>query len=339
MHDELPKPPPPASSTASGAGSRQPVTATLPRDRRASLSLIAAWMGERFYRTFHPVGEDDRSPFDARLLQRERSIGVTFASLWEGDERPPGGEELERLVATDLDDDGAYALWVPPGAALPLDEPRRSEFRLLVSRGLTGLEPNERREVRIPAVLQLAKVDAGGAYVSVAGGLAAHWTRISEGVEGAYHLDSRALHRLPEEPAELDIIVSLVRDRAALLNVEEVSAVDVHDHWLVSRLPDGGPPGLTVIGAPPSVAGRDGSVVRRLLRRAAQRAAEQRGAGDVEFSALVLLAPLAHIEDEMATAALRGMNPTTYGAIDLIALIADGQVRQVLQPRSLPWEQ
>lgn len=316
------------------------MTATLPREQRAALALLAAWMGERFYRTFRPVDEDDPSPFDARLLQRERSIGVTFASLWEGDERPPGGEELERLVAADLDDDdGAYALWVPPGAALPIDEPWRSEFRLLVSRGLAGLEPNERRELRIPAVLQLAKVDAGGAYVSVSGGLAAHWTSISEGVEGAFHLDSRALHRLPEEPAELDIIVTRVRDRAALLNVEEVCAVDVHDHWLVSRLPDSGLTGLTVIGASPAIAANDGSAVRRLLRRATQRAAEQREAGEVEFSALVLLAPLAHIEDEMATAALRGMNPTAYGTIDLIVLIADGQVRQVLQPRNLPWEQ
>ena len=32
----------------------------------------------------------------------------------------------------------------------------------------------------------------------------ARLTRISEGVEGAFHLDSRALHRLPEEPAELE---------------------------------------------------------------------------------------------------------------------------------------
>lgn len=296
-------------------------------------------MGERYFRTFRPVEDDDPSPFEARLLQRERSVGVTFASLWEGDERPPGGEELERLVATDLDDDGAYALWVPPGAALPLDEPRRSEFRLLVSHGLAGLEPKQRREVRIPAVLHLAKVDAGGAYVSVAGGLAAHWTRISEGVDGAFHLDSRALHRLPEEAAELDIIIARVRERAGMLNIEEVCAVDVHDHWLVSRLPDGGPRGLTAIGAPPAFAANDGAAVRRLLRRATLRAAEQREAGDVEFSALALLAPLAHIEDEMATAALRGMNPTAYGTIDLIVLIADGQVRQVLQPRSLPWEQ
>ena len=41
---------------------------------------------------------------------------------------------------------------------------------------------------------------------------------------------------------------------------------------------------------------------------------------------------------QRVTAGLRGMNPALYGGIDLIALVADGQVRQVLQPRSLPWE-
>jgi hypothetical protein len=33
------------------------------------------------------------------------------------------------------------------------------------------------------------------------------------------------------------------------------------------------------------------------------------------------------------------MNPALYGALDMVVLIADGNVRQVLQPRSLPWEQ
>jgi hypothetical protein len=45
------------------------------------------------------------------------------------------------------------------------------------------------------------------------------------------------------------------------------------------------------------------------------------------------------MEDELVTAALKGMNPATYGALDLIVLVADGSVRQVLQPRTLPWEQ
>ena len=308
----------------------------LSRNGRTALTMLAAWMGERFYRTFRR-GDDDPGAFDALLTQRDRRVGVSVASLWEGGALA-GADEFERLLSDDVEEGGGYALWAPPGAALPADEPQRSEFRLLIEHGLRGLAPGERREVRIPVKLQLAKVEAEGHYVSVSGGLSPLWTRISEGIDGAFHLDSRALHRLPEEEAEVEILISRVRDRAGLLNVEEVTEVDVHDYWLVSRLPAGEPAGLTVVGAPSAFNASDGAAVRRLLRRAVRRASEQREAGECEFAVLVLVASVAHIADEMATAALRGMSPAAYGSLDLIALVADGRVREVLQPRSLPWE-
>jgi hypothetical protein len=320
----------------------------LTRDRRAALALAAGWMGERFFRTFRPVEDAGPSPFDALLRQRDRRVGVTIEALWDPPVPTPEAELFESLVSSDLEataeSDGAYVLWVPAGAPLPTDEPYQSEFRLLIARGLAALEPGERRELRIPAILRLAKVEVGGSYVSVSGGLAPHWTRLSERIDGAFHLDSRALHRLPEEPAELDIIITRVRDRAALLQPQEVTDVETHDYWLVSRLPSGAPRGLTVVAAPPFFEVNDGTNVRRLLRRAVRRASEQRAAapategGDADFSVLVLLAPLAHLEDEMVTAALRGMSPAAYGTIDLIVLVADGRVREVLQPRRVPWE-
>src|SRR5690606_37825181 len=109
-------------------------------------------------------------------------------------------------------------------------------------------------------------------------------------------------------------------------------------HWLVSRLPDTMPPGVTVIAAPPEVDPMDGTGIRRHFRREVQRAVDQKREGDVDLSVLVVTAPLAHMKDELVTASLKGMNPVTYGALDLVALVADGAVRQVLQPRSLPWE-
>ena len=307
----------------------------LDRPRRAALTMLAAWMGERFYRTFRP-SDGDPAPFDALLDQRGRRVGVTVDALWEG--LPPGAEELERLLVDDVEEGGAYVVWVPPGAALPVDEPRSSELRLLLGNGLKGLDAGERREVRIPVVLPLAKLAIDGQYVSVTGGLSGLWTRISEGVSGAFHLDSREIHRLPEEEAEVEILLSRVRDAAGMLEVERATEVALHDYWLVSRLAAGEPAGVTVIGAPPQFDATEGAAVRRQLRRAVSRATEQRAAGECDFSALVVLAAAAHIEDEMATAALRGMSPAAYGAIDLIALAAEGQVRQVLQPRALPWE-
>ena len=41
---------------------------------------------------------------------------------------------------------------------------------------------------------------------------------------------------------------------------------------------------------------------------------------------LVVVAALAHMKDELVTPSLRGMNPATYGALDLIALVADGHI-------------
>lgn len=320
--------------TASDPGTNE---SALSRVQRAALTMLSAWMGERYFRTFR-IASEAEGGFDAVLTQRERRVGVTIGALWDGE--PQGTAALEALVSEDLEaavDEGAYALWLPPGAGIP-EEPGLSDLRVLVARGLSGLGPGERREVRRPVTLRLAKIEAGGAYMSVSGGLAPQWTHLSEGIEGSYHLDSRDLHRLPEEQAEVDILLSRVRDRAALLEPEEITTVEVHDYWLVSRLPGPEPRGLTVIGAPATFDSAEGANIRRLLRTHINRTAEQRKAGGLDLGVLLLVAPLAHIEEERVVAALRGMNPATYGAIDLIALVADGAVRQVLQPRSLPWE-
>ncbi|MEZ4502137.1 MAG: hypothetical protein R3C39_05895 [Dehalococcoidia bacterium] len=310
----------------------------LPRRDRAALAMAASWLGERFFRTFRPADLDvDPAPFDALLMQRDRRVGVTVAPLWDAEAPAPGASAFVSLLSEDVAE-GGYVVWVPTGAQLPVDEPQRSGYRLIFERGLRGLAAGERREVRIPAILRLAKIEAEGAYVSVAGGLASRWTDLSEGVGGAFHLDSRSIHRLPEEEAEVAIVLSRVRDRAALLNPEEVTEVHVHDTWTVSRLPIDEPSGVTVIAAPPDIDAKDGTLVRRTLRRAVRRASEQRAASDVDFSVLLLEAPLAHMSDELATSSLRGMSPAAYSNIDSILLVADGRVREVLQPRQRPWE-
>ena len=314
------------------------------RQHRAILAMLAGWMGERYFRTFRPLPADEPSAFDALLARREARVGVTIGLLQGGDPAP-GAADLEARLSADLDGEpGGYVLWAPPGAALPEGEPGQSALRVAAARGCGGLAPGERRELRLPVTLALAKVDAEGAYVSVSGPLAAEWTTLSEGIGGAFHLDARALRRLPEERPELDLVIARVRDRAAVLAPEEVSPVEAHDYWLVSRLPLGEPAGATVFGAAADFDPGDGAVVRRALRALLARAAAQRAAAsaageEAEMTAVLLGAPYAHADEELATAALRGMNPAVYGGADLVALAADGGVRQLLQPRSLPWEQ
>ena len=326
------------------------LTSALPAPQRAVIELLAAWMSERYFRTFRvvPHQAEDARPFDALLQQRERRVGVTIGALWETQGEPPGAAELAEALTDDVQTDraieaGAYVVWVPPKAALPVEEPRFSSLRVSLAKGLAGLAPGERREVRIPVTVHLAKIQDDGAYMSVTGGLAPEWTTLSDGIHGAYHLDARALCRLPEEPAEVGIIVSLVRDRAALLQHQEVTTVAVHDTWVVSRVPAGAPDGVTVIAAPPDLDPLEGAPVRRALRRHVQRAVAAREAAaaagtSIDLHALVVIGAVAHLKDELATAALRGMSPAAYGALDLIAIAGDGAMRQVLQPRSLPWE-
>ena len=324
----------------------------MPVSRRhaVALRLTSTWMSEKYYRTFR-LAEETPGAFDAVLQQRDRRVGVTIGALWEDDggEPLPGADNLGELLTSDMQMDGtaiapgAYGVWVPPKVELPKTEPQISNLRVTLSKSLGGLPEGERREVRLPLTLVLAKLSDEGAYVSVTGGLAPEWTTMSEGVPGSFHLDSRSLYRLPEERAEIDLIVSRVRDRAALLAVGEVTDVQITDTWTLSRLTGGEPAGVTVMASPPSVEPLDGTIVRRMLRRHVQRAVAQREAAQaagqqIDLVAVVLLGALGHLKDELATAALRGMNPSAYGAVDLIAIVADGGVRQVLRPRSLPWE-
>jgi hypothetical protein len=57
----------------------------------------------------------------------------------------------------------------------------------------------------------------------------------------------------------------------------------------------------------------------------------------VDMKVLVVTTAVTHIDQELVTTAIKGMSPSMYGMLDLIVVVADGELRQVLQPRSLPW--
>jgi hypothetical protein len=97
--------------------------------RVAALHMLAAWMGERFFRTFR-LPDDDPAPYDALVQQRDRRIGVTLGLLWGEEQSLAGADDFAEMLSADMAsepgiEDGAYAIWVPPRATLPREEPGR----------------------------------------------------------------------------------------------------------------------------------------------------------------------------------------------------------------------
>src|SRR5690349_21671814 len=139
----------PSMAEAADPASKGPRASASSRTREAAVSLAADWLGGRFFRTFR-LADGDPAPFDARFRQRDREVGVTVDLLWDEEEpRPFALDAMESLVGADLDaagDEGGFILWAPPGAALPEDEPLRSDLRLTITRGPSGLQPIQRRE-------------------------------------------------------------------------------------------------------------------------------------------------------------------------------------------------
>ena len=300
--------------------------------------MAAEWMSQHYFLTFH-ILEEKHELHDAILRQRNFSVGVTIARLWEDDNHTNLSDDYANLLSKELGEDGGYNIWIPPRVNINNHASSNSDLNTTLLNGIKHLSPGERREVRIPTSVKLAKLENEGAYVSVSGGLSNEWTSISEGIQGSFLLDSREIYRTPDESAELDVILSQIRDKASMLKVEELTTIQVHDYWVVSRLQIDAPNGISVISAPPQIDLIEGSSIRRELRQQISRATKQATAESTDLSLLILITSVTHMENELFTTSLKSMNPQLYGNLDLILLVTDGSVRQILKPRSLPWKQ
>jgi hypothetical protein len=234
---------------------------------------------------------------------------------------------------------GSFLLWVPPGAPLPAEEPDESEWVRCVVLAASKLASGRQAEARLPVKLVLAKTRDEGGYASVSGGLSRHWTKITDQVNGTFVVDSRPLYRLTRDDAERDELFGQI----GLLSqgVEKGSAVEfeTEDAWSLQRLPRGVglADGWAIVGCPPGYDPSDGAVIRRLLRvrLAAAKAALAVHADAVH--ALVLVGAYDYIENENASASLRGFDPALAGGLDLAAVVADATVKPILVSRRLPW--
>ncbi len=292
------------------------------------LELFLRWLNQAYGRAFrtdefaHPGTAVDGA---VRLaVEVHPLIGPTENQPWLALR-----DELEQGLARDLP--GAFAVWLPAGADLPTGTRETGDFVRRVREAAAALQPGDRSFVPLPITLYLRKTQQEGAVVSVTGGLNAHWARLSERVQGAFDLDSTWLHRLPESEEHLERLLETVRERAGQLDaLGRWVEIETIDAWTVQHLESG--EGVAIVGVPPEETGDTGLAVRRNFRRVLAGAAPRLRQRDADLKALVVLGYYPRLEQEGATTALRGYDPSLYSGLDFVCLAADGLVKPLIQP-------
>lgn len=229
-------------------------------------------------------------------------------------------ERLHAYGARDL------ALWTPPHAQLPQD-PDAAAARIAAA--AAELPAGGRGEVAFPIQLGIRKTGAEGSYMSVLGGLSAHWARFTGQVLGEYQLDSNQIHRLPEDADRVTQLIDfLVLAANGLRKEGAATTVKADDVWTIQRVDGVEEP--IVLAASPDAA-MDGRAVRRRMRRALRESGAALES-DAQLRIAVLVGLVAQMETETATIALRGMDAALVGVWEYIGLAADGQLRPLLGP-------
>ncbi|MEO6397972.1 MAG: hypothetical protein ABIP13_05855 [Tepidiformaceae bacterium] len=245
--------------------------------------------------------------------------------------------EAERAaIERRLDIEGrSVALWVPRGAPLPAGEPGLSQLALSLSQA-NQLEADGRLELRRPVNLYLRRTSNTGSVISVLGGLSAHWAQFTNRVPGSFQLNAQELHRLPASKEEREALTERIVLAAGQPEVDDTVVVSAEDCWTANDLADGG---STVIGSPQRESDEQSSLLRRNLRKLLKQV-EPVLRARAEPKALVVLGAATYAEEEKLTWALRGMDPSLFAGFDILAVVADGVVKVLLEParQTLPWD-
>ncbi len=300
--------------------------------RRYCARLLVDWLSERFDTRFD-LSDDAGDEFIA--TDGERRIGVWIGPLWE--EEAAWTARLDE-IARRLPHDGAYALWVPPKAGVPIDEPDASEFVQRLQNAAASLSPGQQTEVAFPVTVRLAKTSEEGGYASVVGGLGRWWTRITEKVNGTYHVNSAALHRLTQDGEARERLWDDIGRLSHSIELGQGADIEIDEAWTLQQLSDP-ESGFALIGAPPAVDAGEGILVRRIVRSRLRDANEALNALDLELRVVGLIGSYEYGELETAGATVKAVDPSLFNRLEVLAILADGDVRPTFLPRSLPWAQ
>ncbi|MCH7718971.1 MAG: hypothetical protein IIB21_05825 [Chloroflexi bacterium] len=310
-----------------------------PPDRlaRYGARLLVDWLSERFETQFE-LSDAQGDAFVAS--DGEHRIGVYIAPLWDQEAATAWEERLrsmeERLSAGDAG--GPFLLWVPPRAGVPVDEPDASDFVQRVREAAASLAPGGRTEVTFPVTVKMGKTREEGGYASVVGALSRWWTRITEKVNGTYHVDSSAVHRLTHDGDAREQLWDTIGRLSLSIEVGQVVDFEVEDAWTLQRLPESErEAGFALVGAPNSADPTEGILVRRMARRRLQAANEALDALDVELRVVGLAGIYEYAELEAAGSMVKALDPSLFNRLQVVCVLVDGEVRPTFLPRALPW--
>jgi hypothetical protein len=304
-----------------------------------AVRLFLHWLNERYQRAYTPAkGEGE-------LWQaadpESRGIAIATALLYEGDDAwQERCDELNRRL--DETRPGSYLLWQPKGGELPDGEPDESEWVRRVVLTASKLASGRRGEARLPVRLGLGKIKDEGGYASVTGGLGRHWPEISHRLEGSFYLDTRGLNRFTTDEEEREQLFEHIALLSQGLAVGDFVEFEHEDAWSLQRLArgpagEGMEDGWAIAGCPPGFDPNDGGAIRRILRRSLAAAAEQLKGVSGVTRALVVVGAYDYMEGENAGPSLRGFDPALAAGFDVIALVADADVKALRLARGLPF--
>lgn len=302
--------------------------------------LFLAWFNQRHGRDFalQPEESSAAEPAEESVLRAsdgQYRLALAVDRLYESQDAAWNERRLAIEGGLTRALHQPHLLWMPPQARLPGPEPAESQFVLRVQMGAAPLVPGGRGEVTLPVFLRMGKMRDEGAYVSVVGPLSRHWSAISSRVKGAFSLDAMDLHRLSRRPEALEALQTQIAEQSAGLSAGQGVQFEAEEAWTIQKLADGDK--VLIVGCPPSYDPTDGTNIRRLMRRRVVVANEALGALEADVKALALVGIWEYAEDEGASAVLRGFDPGVYSNIDVIAVLADGEVRPAFSGRALPW--
>ena len=310
---------------------------TYPADpAEAGLRLFLSWFGGHYARSV-TVSEatSDGSVLAGKVtVGRKWTLAVTVLNTLAAD-ADMRWEAARAAIELRLDAGGrAIALWAPRGAVLPAQEPGLSQLALAIEEA-AALEDG-RMEVRRPVSIYLRRVGTTGSVVTALGGLAAHWAQFTNRVPGSFQLNSQEVLRLPASQDERDQLTEAIVLASQQPDVDETRTIPGVDAWTANDLGSGQ---SCVLGTPQPENDEWSASLRRNLRKLLKQADEQRSK-DADARALVVLGASTYADEEKLSWALRGMDPTLYAGHEILAVVADGVVKTLMQPnrQTLPWD-